>query len=205
MQSIDKQPLHPSFSRIYELDILLSLIAEHLPWLALNKLAYWRAPAPRVMRIFDAISPFVPTRHTQEFFKALKDANGLITGSVVRRVLRSGRDRVTVDPYNLNIIIRDPTHYHLHDLLSRIGYQSYQTNPPGRFSLTMKQVEVYERTTKAQDMSRPDLSFFFSFPFLFMLQVDSPRVQVRRVTVAFARRGPLHVVLESQSTVDMNC
>ncbi|KAJ2919810.1 hypothetical protein MD484_g570, partial [Candolleomyces efflorescens] len=149
-------PLHPSFVTVYEQDILLSLIAEHLPWPALNMLAYWPAPAPRVMRvearkrIFSALTPFIPLRHAPEFFDALEETGGLITGSVVRRVLRSGQDGVTVDPFDLNIVIRKPTHYHLHDLLTRIGYQSYQANPPARFSMTMKSVEVYEMSTTTQ-------------------------------------------------------
>jgi hypothetical protein len=147
-------------------------------------------------RIFKALTPFIPLRHAPEFFEALKETDGLVTGSVVRRVLRSGQDGVTVEPFDLNIVIRKAAHYHLHDLLSRIGYQSYHANPPPRFSMTMKTVEVYEMST-----AKKEVSVLFSSG---LLQVYSPSVQTLRITVALARRGPLHVVLESRSTADMN-
>ncbi|KAJ2919809.1 hypothetical protein MD484_g571, partial [Candolleomyces efflorescens] len=183
--SAQNQPLHPSFVTLYRVEDILTVVAQWLPWGSLNLLAFWPAPGPSVSwqekrrRVFDAISPFVSRTIASDFFRELESCQGLITGSVVRHVLRSGLHEAPYPPFDLNIIVPKGVGNSLRVLLRDNGYIDYDRDPPRDLALSIVKVELFE---KWHEGLRKRLY----------------------ITIATARKSTLHALVSSRSTADMN-
>lgn len=156
----DGEPLSPSFTSIYTLDILTVLV-KHLPWSVLAQVAFWPVPAPRTVgpekrrRVFQSIRRFVPytsddTTLPEEFFSRLQQCEGAIIGSIPRLLLLSGTpyESELAEARDLNIATANGGLDPLFDFFEQLGFSGRSALPAPQHQ---RSAMYLERMTKSTD------------------------------------------------------
>ncbi|KAF6747084.1 hypothetical protein DFP72DRAFT_854771 [Ephemerocybe angulata] len=177
-------PMQSTFEHtpIYQGDLLMNMVP-HFHWLNLIMLLNFPSPGPEIaekeirLRIFDALTPFIPKADIPEFFDVLDMCDGAVIGSVMRQILLSGSS-ANISPFDLNVILAHDREDPLNSFLYRLGYQSSVEEPVKELcGNSVDRVEVYRRGTGAD---------------------------IQRITALVSKEEAISVLLRSPFTGQMN-
>ncbi|KAJ2913797.1 hypothetical protein MD484_g6604, partial [Candolleomyces efflorescens] len=180
-----------SASLAYHADIL-STIVKHVPWKSLIQWYAWDKVAADLVlpeirsRVFSEVGAFVPADNVLELFEVIGGSDGLICGSVARRVLLpywpvedDGQPlKATPCPNDLNILTAADRSELLFNFFQELNYQYSIESPSPLYEAYVTKLEVFTLTRDNGEVSR--------------------------VTVSLCKNGPLSALLGSPTTAEMN-